>query len=61
MATANETRTDSTPSTPPYHAAARELERLAGLVYETSSAEERIAEDGALRADDRSVSARRLD
>lgn len=52
MAAANVIRSDSTPSTPPYHAAARELERLAGLVYETTSAEERIAEDGAPQQQD---------
>ena len=50
MTLANEERTDATPSTPPYHRAARELERLAGLVYEASSAAERVAEsDAALR------------
>ena len=49
MTAANEDRSAGTPSTPPYHKAARELERLAGLVYEATSAGERIAEDGALR------------
>ena len=48
MTAANEARLDATPSTPPYHGAARDLERLAALVYDTSSSEERIAEDGAL-------------
>ena len=52
MGVANEDRSAGTPSTPPYHRAARELERLAGLVYEATSAGERIAEDGALRAQD---------
>ena len=52
MGAANEDRSAGTPSTPPYHRAARELERLAGLVYEATSAGERIAEDGALRAQD---------
>ena len=49
MTAANATRSGSTPSTPPYHAAARELERLAGVVYEATSAEERAAEALALR------------
>ena len=49
MTAANDTRSGSVPSTPPYHAAARELERLASAVYEAASAEERIAEDGELR------------
>lgn len=54
MTIANEERSDETPSTPPYHRAARELERLAGLVYEATSTEERVAEDVALRrVDDR--------
>ena len=52
MTIANEERSDETPSTPPYHRAARELERLAGLVYEATSTEERIAEDAALRRSD---------
>ena len=52
MTAANQDRSAGTPSTPPYHRAARELERLAGLVYEATSAGERIAEDGALRAHD---------
>jgi hypothetical protein len=52
MTAANLTRSAHTPSTPPYHAAARELEALAGQVYEAASAAERIAEDGALRAAD---------
>ena len=52
MMAANAERSAGTPSTPPYHRAARELERLAGLVYEATSAGERIAEDGALRAAD---------
>ena len=49
MTTANDARSGSTPSTPAYHAAARELERLAGAVYEATVAEERVAEDGAQR------------
>lgn len=49
MTAANEERDAETPSTPPYHRAARELERLAGLVYEATSAGERVAEDTALR------------
>ena len=47
MSIANDERTSETPSTPPYHRAARELERLASLVYEAASAEERMAEDEA--------------
>lgn len=49
MSIANDERTSETPSTPPYHRAARELERLASLVYEATSAEERMAEDEAQR------------
>jgi hypothetical protein len=49
MSIANDERTSETPSTPPYHRAARELERLASLVYEATSAEERVAEDKAQR------------
>lgn len=49
MTAANDIRSESTPSTRPYHAAARELERLARVVYETASAEERIAEEGGHR------------
>ncbi|MEP7379109.1 MAG: hypothetical protein ABI725_06040 [Chloroflexota bacterium] len=49
MSIANDERTGATPSTPPYHRAARELERLASLVLETASAEERLAEDAAQR------------
>lgn len=45
MLAANDLRTSSTPSTPPYHGAARELERLASLVYDAASTGERIAED----------------
>lgn len=52
MTAANDERTARTPSTPAYHRAARELERLAGLVYEATSAGERIAEDGALPIED---------
>lgn len=44
MSIANDERTSETPSTPSYHRAARELERLASLVYETTGAEERLAE-----------------
>jgi len=49
MSIANDERTSQTPSTPPYHRAARELERLASLVFEAASAEERTADDEALR------------
>lgn len=49
MSIANDERTSEIPSTPPYHEAARELERLASLVYEATSTEERIAEDDAQR------------
>ncbi len=49
MSIANDERTNETPSTPPYHRAARELERLASLVYEAASAEERMVEDAAQR------------
>jgi len=49
MSIANDERTRETPSTPPYHRAARELERLASLVREATSAEERMAEDEAQR------------
>jgi hypothetical protein len=49
MSIANDERTSETPSTPPYHRAARELERLATLVQEATSAEERVAEDQAKR------------
>ena len=49
MSIANDERTSEAPSTPPYHRAARELERLAWLVYETTSAEERMAEEEAQR------------
>lgn len=49
MSIANDERLSETPSTPPYHRAARELERLASLVYEAASAEERMAEDEAQR------------
>jgi hypothetical protein len=51
MGAANDERSVSTPSTPPYHRAARELERLASLVYEASSVSERAAEDHALERD----------
>jgi hypothetical protein len=49
MGVANDERTGETPSTPPYHRAARELERLASLVYDATRAEERTAEDEARR------------
>ena len=49
MSVANDERTSETPSTPPYHRAARELGRLASLVYEATNAEERMAEDEAQR------------
>jgi len=49
MSIANDERTSAIPSTPPYHRAARELERLASLVHEVTSAEERMAEDAAER------------
>ncbi len=54
MSAANDYRSAAKPSTPPYHGAARELERLAARVYEATSAEERVAEDGALRKKDAS-------
>lgn len=49
MSIANDERTSETPSTPRYHQAARELERLASLVHEATCAEERMAEDEAQR------------
>ena len=49
MSIANDERTSETPSTPPYHRAARELERLASLVQAATSAEERMAEQAAQR------------
>ena len=49
MSIANDERTREAPSTPPYHRAARELERLAALVFEATSVEERLAEDAARR------------
>ena len=49
MSIANDERNSEIPSTPPYHRAARELERLASLVYEATSAEERMADDEARR------------
>jgi hypothetical protein len=49
MSIANDERTRAIPSTPPYHRAARELERLAWLVHKTTSAEERLAADAAPR------------
>lgn len=49
MSIANDERTRETPSTPPYHRAAREVERLASLVYQATSAEERTAEEIAER------------
>jgi len=49
MSIANDERTRETPSTPPYHRAARELERLASLVHEATSGEERMADDEAQR------------
>jgi hypothetical protein len=49
MSIANDERLSETPSTPPYHRAARELERLASLVYEVKRAEERVAENEAQR------------
>jgi hypothetical protein len=48
MLAANDLRTSSTPSTPPYHGAARELERLASAVYDAASTGERVAEDAEL-------------
>ena len=48
MATANTARVGSTPSTPGYHGAARELERLALRVHDATTGEERVAEDEAL-------------
>ena len=49
MSIVNDERVYQTPSTPPYHRAARELERLASLVHQATSAQERTAEDEALR------------
>jgi hypothetical protein len=49
MSIANDARIASTPSTPPYHRAARELEHLAARVYEAANVNERAAEDAALR------------
>ena len=49
MSLVNDERTSETPSTPPYRRAARELERLAHLVRDATSAEERVAEDAAQR------------
>lgn len=48
MSAANAARMIATPSTPPYHSAARELERLASVVYDTTSSEERSAEHAVL-------------
>lgn len=55
MTVANDERSAGTPSTPPYHRAARELEQLAGRVYEATMAGERVAEEGALRRDSENV------
>jgi len=52
MSTANAIRMSETPSTPPYHQAARDLERLASIIFDTTSTEERVAEDGALKRED---------
>jgi hypothetical protein len=52
MSIANDERSSEMPSTPPYHRAARELERLASLVQQATSAEERMAEDVAQRKRD---------
>jgi hypothetical protein len=49
MSIANDERVRQSPSTPLYRRAARELERLASLVYEATSAEERMVEDEARR------------
>ncbi len=49
MSVVNEERCVETPSTPPYHRAARELERLAALVLEATRVEERAAEAAARR------------
>ncbi|MEO6350423.1 MAG: hypothetical protein ABIP53_07210 [Candidatus Limnocylindrales bacterium] len=49
MNIANDERIREIPSTAPYHRAARELERLAAMVHEVTSAEERMAEDDAQR------------
>jgi hypothetical protein len=46
------------PRTPPYHSPAQELERLACVVYNTTSSEERIAEAARVR-DGGPASARR--
>jgi hypothetical protein len=42
MGSINDERIGQAPSTPSYHRAARELERLATLVYEAAGAEERM-------------------
>ena len=52
MSIANDERLRETPSTLPYHRAARELERLASLVHEATSAEDRMADDEARRRRD---------
>jgi hypothetical protein len=52
MSKVNDARLVATPSTRPYHTAARELERLATVVYDTTSSEERDAEDAAHERDD---------
>ena len=49
MSIANGERLRQPPSTPPYRRAARELERLASLVYEATMAEERMEDDGPWR------------
>ena len=49
MSIANDERMRQTPSSPLYHRAAREVERLASLVHAATSAEERMAEDEAGR------------
>lgn len=59
MSTANDARLLAIPSTAPYHNAARELERLASVVYDTTSSEERVAEDAAVERDKHS--GKRLD
>jgi hypothetical protein len=47
LGAADDARVESQPSTPPYHAAAREIERLATAIYDVTSTEERVAEDTA--------------
>ncbi|CAN5171073.1 hypothetical protein BH24CHL7_BH24CHL7_07580 [soil metagenome] len=59
MSAANAARLLETPSTPPYHKAARELETLATAMFDTTSSEERMAEDGADQRDGRAAADQR--